>query len=150
MDFSHINTDGSLHMVDVSDKKTTKRTAVAQGFIYMKIETIQSLKSKLLKKGDALTAAELAGICGAKKTSELIPLCHTISLRKADISFTIESTGIKATCTCIADDKTGVEMEALTGVSTALLTIYDMCKAIDKEMKITDITILEKSKNEYT
>ena len=133
-------------MVDVSEKKDTERIAVAAGQISMSAECFQKVTAGDMKKGDVLGVARIAGIMGAKKTSELIPLCHLLQLTKVEISFEFLSENrIQAVCTAKTTGKTGVEMEALTGVSTALLTIYDMCKAVDRAMEITGIRLLEKS-----
>ena len=146
MDFSHIDKEGKVKMVDIGSKEIVHRTAKASGKITLKPDTIDKLKNRLLKKGDPLAAASVAGISGAKRTSELIPLCHNIPLDNADVEFEIGNDNIiifaKATCT----GRTGVEMEALTAVSIAALTIYDMCKAVDKEMIISNITLDEKTK----
>ena len=127
-------------------KKETKREAVAKGSIFMSPQCLEKVAEGTMAKGDVLGVARVAGIMGAKKTSELIPLCHILNLSKAEITFTYleESCAIEAACTAKTVAKTGVEMEALTGVSTALLTIYDMCKAMDRGMVIRDIHILEK------
>jgi cyclic pyranopterin phosphate synthase len=147
MNFSHFDTDGNAVMVDVSEKDITKREAIATGHIHMSKECFKSVKNGGTKKGDVLGVAQVAGIMACKRTSELIPLSHSINLTNSKITFTLhddEST-ISAICTVCCDGKTGVEMEALTGVSIALLTIYDMCKAIDKSMEIGGIHLVEKS-----
>jgi len=144
--FSHITEDGNIKMVDISNKEVIKRTAIAVGRIYLKSETIELLKEKLLKKGDVLTTAKIAGIVGAKKTSDLIPLTHNIKVDFADIQFNVRTNCIEITSKVITTDKTGIEMEALTAVNVAALTIYDMCKAVDKEMKISEIYLKEKRK----
>lgn len=131
-------------MVDVGDKGTTQRVAVAQGFIQMKDETAQMIQSNQHKKGDVLTTANIAGIQGAKRTSDLIPLCHTLLLSKVKLEFEIESGGVRVEAMVKTSAQTGVEMEALTAVSVACLTIYDMCKAVDKDMVISQICLLEK------
>ena len=134
-------------MVDVSDKEITHRIATACGKIIVGQEIIESIKENTNKKGDVLAVARVAGIMAAKRTSELIPLCHLLMLTKCTIDFTFneEDKYIEAICTVKTDGKTGVEMEALTGVQIALLTIYDMCKAINKKMIITDVHLLAKS-----
>ena len=142
---THFNEDGMAHMVEVGDKDTTKRTAIAGGKIIMKDETLQRIKDGLIKKGDVLSVAQVAGIMGAKKTGELIPMCHNISLTGADIRFQFIDNGVEVEAEVNATDKTGVEMEALTAVSLACLTIYDMCKAIDKDMEIQDIMLVKKT-----
>lgn len=147
MTFTHLDKEGNAIMVDVSDKEITSRTAIACGKILVNEEIIASIKDNTNKKGDVLAVARVAGIMAAKKTSELIPLCHLLMLTKCTIDFDIKEAerAIIATCTVKTDGKTGVEMEALTGVQIALLTIYDMCKAIDKKMVITDVHLLNKT-----
>ena len=134
-------------MVDVSEKDVTKRTAVARGTIKVSREVMDAVLGKKLKKGDVFTVAQTAGIMGTKRTSDLIPMCHPLSLTNAKVSFEVdeEACEIAAYCTAMTDGKTGVEMEALTGVSVTLLTVYDMCKAIDKRMEIKDIHLVSKS-----
>ena len=145
-EFSHFNSAGEAVMVDVSGKENTKRIAVAAGEIRMSAECFQKVMAGDMKKGDVLGVARIAGIMGAKKTSELIPLCHILQLTKVEIEFRFPGENrIEAVCTTKTMGKTGVEMEALTGVSTALLTIYDMCKAVDRSMEIGQIRLLEKS-----
>lgn len=152
MKLTHINEAGEANMVDVGDKSITARVARAYGKIHMQPETLETLLASQLKKGDGLAAARIAGIMGAKKTAELIPLCHTVPIEKVDISFKKESDSILgiysfAKCTY----KTGIEMEALTAVTVAALTVYDMCKAIDRSMSIEEIRLLEKTggKSDY-
>lgn len=143
---THINEKGEATMVDIGGKNITERTAEACGKIRMNPQTLEKLLSSRLKKGDGIAAARIAGIMGAKKTSELIPLCHNIPIEKIDISFKKESDcllGIYSFAKC--EYKTGIEMEALTAVSIAALTIYDMCKAIDKTMTIEEIKLLKKT-----
>lgn len=134
-------------MVDVGDKEITRRNAVACGFIRMSEECFRMVEAGTHKKGDVLATARIAGIMGAKKTSELIPLCHNISLNKISVDFELvdDSSRIKAICTVSCDAKTGAEMEALTGAGTALLCIYDMCKAIDKGMIVEELRLVRKS-----
>lgn len=153
MDFTHFDGNGNAVMVDVGEKNITKRTAKAHGYIGVSEDCFQKIKNRDMKKGDVLGVAQIAGIMGAKKTSDLIPLCHVLNLTKVGIEFFMigEMKGknpkkryIEAVCTVKCEGKTGVEMEALTGVSTALLTIYDMCKAVDKSMEIDDICLLKK------
>ena len=146
MKLSHLDKTGSAHMVDVSGKEKVRRTAVAQGTISMKPETVSLLKRDQLKKGDALACARVAGIMAAKKTSSLIPLCHGISIDQVTINFRIRKSGIDITATALCVDRTGIEMEALTAVAIAALTIYDMCKAVDTTMVISDIHLVEKRK----
>lgn len=144
---SHIDDKGQARMVDVSDKATTARTAVAAGFVAMKPETLALLQSGDTKKGDVLATARIAGIMAAKKTHELIPLCHPLAITKATVTFEQQSSppGIHVTAEVKVAGQTGVEMEALTAVSVACLTIYDMLKAADKAMTISDIRLLEKT-----
>lgn len=145
-EFTHFNSQGEAIMVDVSDKQETKREAIARGTIRMSEECYQKVKEGSMKKGDVLGVARIAGIMGAKKTSELIPLCHILNLSKVEIGFSfLENQTIEAVCTVKTEGKTGVEMEALTGVSVTLLTIYDMCKAVDKGMELGEIHLLHKS-----
>lgn len=148
MELSHVNSAGSAFMVDVSAKKIVKRTAVACGKIILQKETIDLVRANLLKKGDVLAVAKIAGIMAAKKTEELIPLCHCLNLEHVDIDFNITDDGIEITSRVISTGKTGVEMEALTAVSVCALTIYDMCKAVDKKMIIEHIHLIEKKKEE--
>jgi cyclic pyranopterin phosphate synthase len=144
--FSHTLQDGQLNMVDVSSKENSLRKAKACGFIRLSEQTIILIREDKMKKGSVLTAAALAGISAAKQCGHLIPLCHNIPLNKADVTFEIHKDGIEACGIAICTGRTGVEMEALTAVSVALLTIYDMCKAVDKDMDITGIRLLEKTK----
>ena len=145
-DFTHFNSSGEAIMVDVGEKKETARKAVAEGRITMSRECFQKVMEGALKKGDVLGVARIAGIMGAKRTSDLIPLCHILNLTKVEIQFFPEpdSCSVKAVCTVGTVGKTGVEMEALTGVNIALLTIYDMCKAVDKTMEMGDIHLCRK------
>lgn len=146
MEFTHFDNEGHAVMVDVSDKNDTKREAVARGSIFVSKECLEKIKMGTVEKGDVLGIARTAGIMGAKKCSDLIPLCHIINLTKLTIDFEIieENLEVKARCLAKTIGKTGVEMEALTGVSVALLTIYDMCKAIDKTMEIGEIYLEHK------
>ncbi|MBR0162615.1 MAG: cyclic pyranopterin monophosphate synthase MoaC [Oscillospiraceae bacterium] len=146
MDFTHFDAQGNARMVDVSDKAITARTAVAEGTIAVSEEVFRAVEGKTVKKGDVLTVAQVAGILGCKRTSDLIPMCHLLNLTNATLTFELlpDSFEIRAICTVRTEGKTGVEMEALTGVSVALLTIYDMCKAIDKRMVLKEIHLLEK------
>ena len=147
MKLTHINQkDGSIRMVDISAKPPVKRIAVAAGTIRMKPETITLLKKGLLKKGDPLVCAQIAGIMAAKKTCDLIPLCHQISLQHVGVEFAVHGDEIDITATASCIGPTGVEMEALTAVSIAALTLYDMCKAVDKTMEIKGIKLLKKTK----
>jgi cyclic pyranopterin phosphate synthase len=148
MGLTHVNQKGEAHMVDISDKKIVHREATASGSIYLQETTIDMIKKHLVKKGDVLAAARIAAISGAKKTFDLIPLCHNIPINKIDVSFEIKKDRIEITSKAVCDAKTGIEMEALTAVSIAALTIYDMCKAVDKQMRISDIRLVEKIKHE--
>ncbi|TCU77441.1 cyclic pyranopterin phosphate synthase [Tissierella praeacuta] len=145
MEFTHFNKYGRAHMVEVGEKEDTKRKAIARGKIRMKKDTIQKIKDGLMKKGDVLSVAQIGGIMGAKKTSDLIPMCHNIFLTGADIRFNILDDAIEVESEVKTVGKTGVEMEALTAVSLACLTIYDMSKAIDKDMVIEDIRLIKKT-----
>ena len=144
---SHFDASGSAVMVDVSEKPVTARQAVARGIITMNAAAFAAVRDGTAQKGDVLGVARIAGIMAAKRTSELIPLCHPLPLTKAGIEFRLlpERQAVEALCTVKTSGVTGVEMEALTGVSAALLTIYDMCKAVDKTMTIGDICLLRKS-----
>ena len=149
-DLTHFDKEGNAIMVDVSDKPVTTRIAVATGKIYVCQEIFEKIQKHEIAKGDVLGVARLAGIMAAKRTSELIPLCHPLPLTKCEVNFELKETEntlyyIVVTCLAKTDGKTGVEMEALTGVQIALLTIYDMCKAVDKSMVITDVHLLSKS-----
>ncbi|MES2402350.1 MAG: cyclic pyranopterin monophosphate synthase MoaC [Pseudomonadota bacterium] len=143
---THFDAQGQAHMVDVGDKADTRRVAVAQGRIVMNPETLSIVLSGSAKKGDVLGVARIAGIMAAKKTSELIPLCHPLALTHVSIDFTTEPENSWIICgaTVETTGPTGVEMEALTAVQIALLTIYDMCKAVDRGMTISDVHVLEK------
>ncbi len=148
MTLSHIGTDGKANMVDVGGKPQQHREARAEGFISLNPETIRLVAENAMKKGDVLTVAEIAGIQAAKKTWELIPLCHNINLTKVQCTATIAEGGVKVESLARCVGQTGVEMEALTAVAVALLTIYDMCKAVDKAMVISNIHLVEKTKGE--
>jgi len=145
---THIDSSGNARMVDVGHKTSQARYAIASGVIKMATETIKAVRDNQLKKGDVLAVAQIAGIQAAKSTPTLIPLCHTLLLDRVSVEFEITKDGIEATCIASCQGKTGVEMEALTGVSVSLLTIYDMCKAIDKEMKIERIVLVKKEKKD--
>lgn len=143
---THLNERGEAHIVDIGDKASTKRRAVAQARVIAQSATITAIMGGRLKKGDALAVARIAGIMAAKKTSELIPLCHPIPLTKVSVDISAESdTTIRIEATAETTGQTGVEMEALVAASTAALTLYDMAKAIDRAMVVTDICLLEKS-----
>jgi cyclic pyranopterin phosphate synthase len=146
--FSHLDDSGKARMVDVSAKPKVRRTARAEGRIHLHPETLERIRENLIQKGDALAAARLAGIAGAKRTAQLIPLCHNIAIDWVDVQFELQRDSIRITAAAVCTDKTGIEMEALTAVSIAALTIYDMCKAVDKDMAIGDIRLLEKVKED--
>nr|WP_317893054.1 cyclic pyranopterin monophosphate synthase MoaC [uncultured Sphingomonas sp.] len=142
---THLDAEGHARMVDVGDKAVTAREATATGRITMSDEALAAIRDGLVKKGDVLAVARVAGIMAAKRTSDLVPLCHPLPLTRVVLDLTIEADGIVATATCATDGKTGVEMEALTAVSVALLTVYDMAKALDRGMVIGDVRLLAKS-----
>ena len=146
-DLTHFDADGNAAMVDVSGKAETKREATAAGSVLMQPETLKTIMDRGIKKGDVLTVAQLAGIIGAKRTADLIPLCHPLSLAsvKVDLSCDPARNAVDITATAKIKGQTGVEMEALTAVSVAALTVYDMCKAIDKGMRLTDIRLIKKT-----
>ena len=145
--FTHLDDKGRVRMVDVTDKQPTVRVAVAGGSVFMQPQTFQLIRDQKVKKGNVLETARIAGIMAAKKTSELIPMCHPLQLTHVQVDFEPDETknriGIKASVRTI--DQTGVEMEALTAVSVAALTLYDMCKSYDREIRISEILLLEKS-----
>jgi len=143
---THLDEKGAARMVDVGIKPDTERIAVAAGAVYMKPATLSLIRQGAIKKGDVLTVARIAGIMAAKKTSELIPLCHPIALTHLDVELTLDepANAIQIVATARTTGKTGVEMEALTAVSVAALTVYDMAKAVDREMRLSDIRLLEK------
>jgi cyclic pyranopterin phosphate synthase len=143
---THVAGDGRAQMVDVSAKPLSARTAVATGKIRLQPETVDLISENRIAKGDVFATARIAGIQGAKRTPQLIPLCHTLPLSDVKIDIVTSSDGAEVKCTARTVAQTGVEMEALTGVSVALLAIYDMCKAVDKEMCISDIRLVEKTK----
>jgi cyclic pyranopterin phosphate synthase len=143
---THTDNKGKAVMVDVGDKEPQLRIAKASGHISVASETIRIIEENQLKKGDVLTVSQIAGITAAKKTSELIPLCHNIVLDNVKVDAFIDATGVKIMSEVRCSGKTGVEMEALTAVSIALLTVYDMCKAVDKNMMIDNISLTEKTK----
>lgn len=145
-DLTHFNQHGHAHMVDVGDKDVTKRVAIACGTITMQNDTLQMITEGKHKKGDVLGIARVAAIMASKRTSELIPLCHPIGLTHVDVAYAIDAEGSSINCEVRTEtnSQTGVEMEALTSVQVALLTIYDMCKAVDRGMRMTDIRLLEK------
>lgn len=146
MELTHIDKEGKANMVDVGNKPVQHRTALAEGFIRLQPETVRLIQENQIKKGDVLTVSEIAGIQAAKKTSELVPLCHPLSLTKVSVKATLNKNGVHVNCTAKCNGQTGVEMEALTGVEIALLTVYDMCKAVDKTMVLEQIHLVEKTK----
>jgi len=148
MDLTHVDENGTARMVDVSGKPKVKRTARARGKIWLRPETLEKIRAKLMEKGDVLAVARVAGIQAAKKTWDLIPLCHNIEIDRVAVDFALESDGIAIESTAVCTDKTGIEMEALTAVSVAALAIYDMCKAVDKQMRIGEIVLVNKTKEE--
>lgn len=147
MDFTHFNDQGRAKMVDVGEKSPTRRTATAAARVLVNENTFALIRSGGMKKGDVLTVAQVAGVMGAKRTPDLIPMCHPILMDGIDLSLRLDeqrcAVEIQATVSC--DGRTGVEMEALTAVSTAALTVYDMCKAVQKDMVITDIRLIKKT-----
>jgi len=143
---THTDEHGRANMVDVGHKPDQFRTARAEGFISLAKETVILIRENQMKKGDVLTVAEIAGIQGGKKTSDLIPLCHPLPITKLDVKAELEDDGVRVTSFAKCTGKTGIEMEALTAVNIALLTVYDMCKAVDKEMEIGEVRLVEKKK----
>jgi len=144
--FSHLDGTGAARMVNVGAKPTQRRRAVAVGKLVCQPATIRALKRNALPKGDVLTVAQIAGIQAAKRTAELIPLCHPLGLNCVEVCFRVRPTAIEISCVAETSAQTGVEMEALTGVSVAALTLYDMCKAVDKTMRIEGVQVTEKIK----
>lgn len=150
MQLSHVDKHGDARMVDVGNKIIQRRSARATGLIRMAADTIQSIRDDQIKKGNVLAVARIAGIQAAKATSTLIPLCHVLPLDVVSVDFDFSENGVLATCSVSCQARTGVEMEALTGVSVSLLTIYDMCKAIDKKMILDQIRLVHKQKEDLT
>ena len=146
-DFTHFNEQGRAKMVDVGEKPSSRRAAVAAGRVLVNDETFELIRSGGIKKGDVLTVAQIAGVMGAKRTFELIPMCHIVPLNGIDLELRLdeEKKSVEITATVSCDGKTGVEMEALTAAATAALTVYDMCKAVQRDIVITDIRLLGKS-----
>ena len=144
-DLTHLDADGAAHMVDVGDKQVTRREATATGRIAMSAEAVAAIRAGAMKKGDVIAVARVAGIMAAKRTSDLVPLCHPLPITRVSLDLDVTDAGVAATATVRTDGKTGVEMEALTAVSVALLTVYDMAKAIDKAMILHDIQVVAKS-----
>src|SRR6188768_505161 len=145
--FSHVAADGSAQMVDVSAKPISERQAVAAGRIQLRPETLALIAADRIAKGNVFATARIAGIQAAKQTSQLIPLCHNLNLTHVSLDIAAVEMGVEVKCTARIAAQTGVEMEALTGVSVALLTIYDMCKAVDKEMRIAEVRLVKKTKS---
>jgi cyclic pyranopterin phosphate synthase len=144
-DLTHLDAAGAAHMVDVSGKAVTLREAVATGHIAMSAAALIAIRDGAAAKGDVLAVARIAGIMAAKKTADLIPLCHPLPLNRVAVDFAFDDTGVTATATATTEGKTGVEMEAMTAVSVALLTIYDMAKAVDKAMTIGGVRLISKT-----
>ena len=146
-DFTHFDAEGKAVMVDVSDKEVTERIAEARGSVIMQPETLAKIRDGGVKKGDVLSVARLAGIMGAKRTPDLIPLCHPLALTSVKVELTLDEArnAVDITATCKLQGRTGVEMEALTAVSVAALTVYDMCKAVDRGMRITEVRLTHKA-----
>ncbi|HJM37877.1 MAG TPA: cyclic pyranopterin monophosphate synthase MoaC [Acidimicrobiales bacterium] len=144
-ELSHVDENGKAQMVDVGNKDDTKRSATASGKVFMSTETLEALERQELKKGDVLGVARVAGIQAAKKTSELIPLCHPLAINFASVDFRIRESCVEIQATVKTSGKTGVEMEALTACSVAALTVYDMCKSMDKSITIEEVKLLEKT-----
>lgn len=145
---THIASDGSAKMVDVSGKPLSRREAIASGKIALQPATLELIASDRIAKGNVFATARIAGIQAAKQTAQLIPLCHPLGLSHIELDLTSAASGVEAICTARTTAQTGVEMEALTGVAVALLTIYDMCKAVDKTMRIGDVHLVRKTKTE--
>ena len=145
---THVDETGKARMVDVSGKKPVRRTATAAGRIDLAPATVALVRANGIAKGDVLAVARLAGIMGAKRASDLIPLCHNIEIEHVDVALRVEDDGIEIEAKAICTDKTGIEMEALTAVAVAALAVWDMCKAVDKGMRIRDVRLLEKTKEE--
>ena len=145
---THVDETGKARMVDVSGKRQVRRTATAAGRIDLAPATVALVRANGIAKGDVLAVARLAGIMGAKRASDLIPLCHNIEIEHVDVALRVEDDGIEIEARTVCTDKTGIEMEALTAVSVAALAVWDMCKAVDKGMRIHDIRLLEKTKEE--
>ncbi len=148
MNLTHVDPQGEARMVDIGSKAIMHREAVASGTIFLNPQTIDSIKAQLIKKGDVLAAARIAAISGGKRTSDLIPLCHNIPIDRIDVKFELKEDRVDIISTASCDARTGIEMEALTAVSIAALTIYDMCKSIDKQMVISNIKLEKKTKND--
>jgi cyclic pyranopterin phosphate synthase len=148
MELTHLTSDGQVSMVDVSAKPIARRTAVAEGFIRLQATTLEKINQSQIAKGNVLAVAQVAAVVAAKRTDELIPLCHTLPIQHVDVAFQELPEGIRIRCTVTTNAQTGVEMEALSGVTIGALTIYDMCKAVDKTMEVTAIRLVSKTKEE--
>jgi cyclic pyranopterin monophosphate synthase len=148
MEFSHLDSEGAARMVDVGEKAIVRRSATAAGRVRMSPGTIAHLREAALPKGDVLNTARIAGVMAAKRTADLIPLCHGLDITSVDVVFEVGEEGVVILATARASDRTGVEMEALTAVSVAALTVYDMCKAVDGGMVIEEVRLLEKTKEQ--
>ncbi len=148
MKLTHVTSSGDASMVDISGKDVVRREAVAVGMIHLQPSTIELVRQNQVKKGDVLSVARVAAVQGAKKTPELIPLCHSLTLDHVDVKLSVKADSIHIECRAVCHGRTGVEMEALAAVSVAALTIYDMCKAVDKNMVIGEISLKEKVKHE--
>jgi cyclic pyranopterin phosphate synthase len=146
MDLSHVDGEGRAVMVDVSAKPRVRRTARAAGAVLMQAETLRLIREKLVQKGDVLAVARVAGIAAAKRTAELVPLCHNIRIDQVTVDLRLAEDRVEIEAAAVCTESTGIEMEALTAVAVAGLTLYDMCKAVDRDMRITDIRVLEKTK----
>jgi cyclic pyranopterin monophosphate synthase len=147
VDLSHLDDEGRAVMVDVSGKPRVRRTARAAGRLLVSPGTVRLIREKLLEKGDALAVARVAGIAAAKRTSDLVPLCHNIRIDQVTVDFALTADAVDISSRAVCTESTGIEMEALTAVAVAALTLYDMCKAVDKGMRITDIALVEKTKD---
>jgi cyclic pyranopterin monophosphate synthase len=146
MELTHLTNEGQISMVDVSAKPVTRRVAVAEGIIRLQTATLVKINQSQIAKGNVLAVAQVAAILAAKRTDELIPLCHTLPIQNVEVTFEQLAQGIRIRCTVTTNAQTGVEMEALSGVTIGALTIYDMCKAVDKTMEVTDIHLVSKTK----
>jgi cyclic pyranopterin monophosphate synthase len=146
MELTHLTSEGQISMVDVSAKPVTRRVAVADGIIRLQPTTLAKINQSQIAKGNVLAVAQVAAILAAKRTDELIPLCHTLPIQNVEVTFEQLAQAIRIRCTVTTNAQTGVEMEALTGVTVGALTIYDMCKAVDKTMEVTDIHLVSKTK----
>lgn len=144
---SHLDDQGRARMVDISEKPVSRRESVAEGTVFLQKETVRQIRARTVKKGEVLSTARVAGICAAKRTSELIPLCHNILINQIDIHFDLFADYLKITAVARCESRTGIEMEALTGVAVAALTVYDMCKGVDSTIRLSDIHLVSKKKS---